>query len=238
MQTLAPLISVDNFLLEVDHIFVHIKGAASASILQELGLNCSNHLVRRVEQGTASKIIFFENAYLELIWIEDERAAKKQAVRTGINTLARVHWQHTGASPFGIGLRGKADTVELIPQPYWAEWMRSDMFISFAADNLASVEEPICFVIPDFIALTTWLDRCCEAHQQLISHPLGVRKLTGVKVIISTNKQLTNAVSLLCLHGVVAIERGTPLLLELTFDGGTRGKILDAQPVLPIVLKY
>lgn len=92
MPTHSPQVSVDKFLLEVDHILVHTpKGAASVSVLQELGLHCSNHLVRRVEQGTASKIIFFENTYLELIWIEDEHTAQQQTVRTGIDTLARVH---------------------------------------------------------------------------------------------------------------------------------------------------
>jgi hypothetical protein len=241
MPTHSPQVSVDDFLLEVDHIFVHtIKGAARVSVLQELGLHCSDHLVRRVEQGTASKIIFFENAYLELIWIEDEHAVEQQAVRTGIDILGRFHWQHTGASPFGIGLRGKSGTAELMPHsnPHWAEWMRPEMSIRFAAENLASVEEPIYFVIPDSIALTTWLDRSCEAHRQLISHPLGVRKLTGVKITVNSDKELTDAVSLLCLHGVVAIERGMSPLLEITFDSASRGKIIDARPVLPIVLKY
>lgn len=116
MLTHSPQVSADNVVLEVDHIFVYtLKGAASASVLQELGFHCSNHLLRRVEQGTASKIIFFENTYLELIWIEDEHAAQQQAVQTGIDTLARVRWQHTGASPFGIGLRGFSKTAELMP---------------------------------------------------------------------------------------------------------------------------
>jgi hypothetical protein len=107
-----------------------------------------------------------------------------------------------------------------------------------AAENLARVEEPICFVIPDSIALTTWLDHSLDAHQQLISHPLGVRTLTGIKITLNSDKELTNAVSLLDCNGIVTIERGTAPLLELTFDSGTKAKILDARPMLPIQLRY
>lgn len=228
-------------MLEVDRIFFHTtKGEASVSVLQKLGLHCSNHLVRRVEQGIASRIIFFENTCLELIWIEDEYAAKQQAVRTGIDTLSRVRWQHTGASPFGIGLRRKSETTKLMRhrRKHWADWMRPNISVNFADDNLANAEEPICFVIPDSVALKTWLDCSIETHQQLISHSLGVKKLTNVKITVTSDKELTNAVSLLLRYGVVAIERGTSPLLELTFDNGTRGEILDTRPILPILFKY
>lgn len=233
--------NADDFLLEVDHIFIcATEGLQGVAVLQEFGLHCHEHTVRRVGQGTASTIIFFENTYLELISIEDENAVEQNVARTGIDILARAHWRHTGASPFGIGLRGKSDTAELMPQDekHWSEGMRPDVFIHFAPESVASVEEPMCFVIPDSLALTTWLDCSCEAHQRLISHPLGVKKLTGIKIIVNSAKELTDATFLLSHNGVVAIEQGTSPLLELTFDGGTRGKILDARPTLPILLKY
>lgn len=228
---------VNDLLLEVDHLVVYVtQGATSVSVLQEFGLHCSSRTVQRPEQGTASQIIFFENAYLELIWIEDEQAVEEYTARTGIDILERTRWQQNRASPFGVGLRCESDTVD--QKKYWAEWMRSHIYINLAAENVANVEEPLCFVIPDSIALTTWLDRSLEAHQQLISHPLGVRTLTSVKITINSDKELTNSVSLLERNGIVAIERGIAPLLELTFDGGTKEKILDARPMLPIRLMY
>ena len=228
---------VNDLLLEVDHLVVYVtEGATSVSVLQEFGLHCSSRRVQRPEQGTASQIIFFENAYLELIWVEDERAVEEYAARTGFDILKRTRWQQTRASPFGVGLRCESGTVD--QKQYWAEWMRSHTYINLAAENLASVEEPICFVIPDSIALTTWLDHSLEAHQQLISHPLGVRTLTGIKITLNSDKELTNAVSLLDRNGIVTIERGTAPLLELTFDSGNKAKILDARPMLPIQLRY
>ncbi|WP_375476983.1 VOC family protein [uncultured Nostoc sp.] len=241
MQTTSPQVSVDDFFLEVDHIFVcTTKDAESISVLQELGLHCSNQAVQHFKQGTASKIIFFENTYLELIWIEDKHLVEQQSVHTGVHTLSRLHGQHTRASPFGIGLRRKFNHGNLRSHSnlYWSEWMRSQVSISFAAENLVNQKEPFCFMIPDSIALTAWLDPSLTAHQKLISHPLGVKKLTSVKITINSDKHLTDAMSLLSTHSAVAIERGESPLLELTFDEGIREKNLDARPILPILLKY
>ncbi|MCC5601623.1 VOC family protein [Nostoc favosum] len=248
MQTTSPQVSVDDFFLEVDHIFVcTTKDAESISVLQELGLHCSNQAVQHFKQGTASKIIFFENTYLELIWIEDKHLVEQQSVHTGVHTLSRLHGQHIRASPFGVGLRRKFNHGNLRSHStlYWSEWMRclrratpTQMSISFAAENLVNQEEPFCFMIPDSIALTAWLDPSLTAHQKLISHPLGVKKLTSVKITINSDKHLTDAMSLLSTHSSVVIERGESPLLELTFDEGIREKNLDARPILPILLKY
>jgi hypothetical protein len=116
--------------------------------------------------------------------------------------------------------------------------MCSDTSINFSAENLANVEEPICFTIPNNIALTTWLDRTRANHQQLISHPLEVKKLTGVKITVNSHRGLTNAVALLEDNGIIAIDRGQSPLLELIFDENAKGKVVDARPILPIVLKY
>ena len=179
MQTTSPLVSVDDFFLEVDHIFVcTTKDAESISVLQELGLHCSNQAVQHFKQRTASKKIIFENTYLELIWIEDKHLVEQQSVHTGVHTLSRLHGQHTRALPFGVGLRRKFNHGNLRSHStlYWSEWMRPQMSISFAAENLVNQEEPFCFMISDSIALTAWLDPSLTAHQKLISHPLGVKK--------------------------------------------------------------
>ncbi|MFN6571997.1 VOC family protein [Dendronalium sp. ChiSLP03b] len=241
MQTTSLQMSTNDFFLEVDRIFIcTAKGAESVSVLEELGFYCSNQLVQHVEQGTASRIIFFENTYLELIWVENRHLVKQQSVHVGVHILNRFHGQHIGVSPFGIGLRKKSDDSSLVfrSTSNWTELIPEQMSISFATENLENQKEPFCFVIPDCIALTTWLDPSLTAHQQLISHPLGVKKLTNVKITVNSDKDLTDAMSVLCTHSAVTIERGKSPLLELTFDEGIRDKNLDARPILPILLKY
>ncbi|MCW6050910.1 VOC family protein [Lyngbya sp. CCAP 1446/10] len=241
MSTQLLQVPTDNFLLEIDHLFIFVtEGRAGVSFLQNLGLHCSEQVVRRPEQGTISTIFFFENTYLELIWIEDENAAQQHTARTGIDFLARARWLQTGASPFGIGLRSLPEMTNLIPgsRKHWAQWMHPDSFIRFSPQNIANAAEPICLAVSSDIALTSWLDRSCERHQQLITHPLGVKKLTSVKIAVDRDKELSEAVSLLDRNGVVAIERDTSPLLELTFDGGVKGEIVDARPTLPMRLLY
>lgn len=241
MSTQFLIVSAANFFLEVDHLFIYAtEGEPSVLILQEFGLHCSHQIVQRPEQGTASTVFFFENAYLELIWLEDENAAGHHAARTGIDIPARARWQQTGASPFGVGLRYKPGVTKprLRSRKRQVERMRPDTLVHLSAENLARIEEPLCIVIPDAIALTTWFDYSCEAHQKLISHPLGVKKLTDVKIALKSDKVLTDAVSLLSNQGIFAVERGTSPLLELVFDSGSQGKVLDARPRLPILLRY
>lgn len=241
MSTQSLLVHTDNFLLEIDRVFIFVTEVRSpVSMLQNLGLHCCERVVRRAEQGTISTIFFFENTYLELICIEDENAAQQDTARTGIDVLARARWPQTGASPFGIGLRSLPEMTTQIPgsRKHWAQWMYPDAFIRFSPQNIANAAEPICLAVSSDIALTSWLDRSCQKHQQLITHPLGVKKLTSVKIAVDRDRELSEAVSLLDRNGVVAIERATSPMLELTFDGGTQGKILDARPILPLRLRY
>lgn len=240
-MAVQSLTITEDFLLEVDHIFVCTPvGGTVASVLQELGLHYSGDIARHVGQGTASNVIFFQNAYLELIWIEDKKAVEQTAAQTGLDLLTRTGWQQTRASPFGVGLRSKPG----LPPPRsraskcWAEWMRPDTVIHFATDNLTNAAEPVCFVIPECIALTSRLDSTSEAHRQLVSHPLGVKYLTGVKITVASDAELTNTVSMLSGNRVITLARGLAPLLELTFDGGFQAQVLDARPTLPILLKY
>lgn len=232
----------ESFLLEVDHLLIcALEEGIGVSILQEFGLHCSNQIVQHVGQGTASTILFFENAYIELLWVKDEKIAKQQARQPGLAPLTRARWQQTGASPFGVGLRFKPIPTHLRrrrARKYRTECVFEGMSVSLAAENLANLDEPLCFVVPEAIAFTNWLDHSSEAHRRLISHPLGIKKLTGVKITVDSDKELTNAVSILKDNGVIAVERGTSPLLELTFDSGLKEKVFDARPILPICLRY
>lgn len=97
--------SPKTFPLELDHVFVWVtKRAPEAKALEGVGLMAYGETTHHIGQGTASKVFVFENAYLELIWIEDEQAAIKNAARTGIDMKTRAQWKLSGASPFGIGL--------------------------------------------------------------------------------------------------------------------------------------
>ena len=58
--------------IEVDHVFIHVDRATPvAERLQEAGFSVPPDTMEHTGQGTASRAIFFDNAYVELIWVTD-----------------------------------------------------------------------------------------------------------------------------------------------------------------------
>jgi hypothetical protein len=229
-------IDKESFCLEIDHVSIfNIDNISSVSRLQELGFHCSEKIVEHKAQGTISTVFFFQNTYLELVHLVDINIAKEYAIANGIDLVTRCCWRQTGASPFKIGLRAN---------PMFA-WQKEnlqntdiDNYTDFSRDNLASIEEPMCFSIPNTLALTSWLDTSCPSHQQLISHKLEIEKLTHVSITTTSHKKLTNAVALLQDNDVVTLKKGNVPLLELEFDNAARKETIDVRPELPMIIRY
>lgn len=234
------------FPLERDHIFIWVSpGAPEAAALQKLGLYTDGKVHKHVGQGTSSKVFIFENAYLELIWVDEPEVARRKSQDMGTDLLARVDWRKTGASPFGIGLHYLAAGSRALPFPtkkYWAEWMKPDTFISIAESSV-NLHEPFYFVVPDYLAIPSaeqlkqLLDSQPE-YRKNFTHVLGVRRLTGIKIMSNHVGKLSETASTLSKNGIAVVKHGKSSYAELTFDGGTQGKALDVRPTLPLVLKY
>jgi len=230
----------NHFPLELDQIFIWVKPAApEAAVLEEFGIKHIPNTSEHLGQGTASKFFFFENAYLELIWISDENAAKQSMDRSGIDWRARADWQQTGASPFGIGLHGISSPVDLnlFPLKYWAEWMQPDTLIHFA-ESATNNLNPLYFIVPEYMSFATQSQQYPESIKKLVDlHPLGFKRLTDVKITVAAQTELSPIAALLGEQNIAHIETGTSSLLELIFDGGLPGKTFDARPTLPMILK-
>jgi Glyoxalase-like domain len=234
------------FPLERDHIFIWVStGAPEAATLQKLGLYTDGKVHKHSGQGTSSMVFLFENAYLELIWIDESEVARRKGQQMGTDLLARAAWKQTGASPFGIGLHHRAAGSSHPPFPtkkYWAEWMKPDTFI-FIAESSVNLKEPFFFVVPDYLAvpsadqLKLFLDSQPDYRKNYI-HALGIHKLTGVKITSNPPGKFSETASMLTENGVMVVKRGKLPHAELTFDGGSQGKALDVRPTLPLSLKY
>lgn len=229
------------FPLELDHVFVWVtKGAPEAAWLQKAGLQLQPETHPHIGQGTASKIFIFENLYLELIWIEDEQAAAKNAARSGIDMLHRARWRNSGASPFGVGLHRLPGVEGPLPFPvtnYWAEWMQPNTNIEFA-QSTSNTSEPMYFILPGYLSINTpGVPQRLKETVQSSPHALGVSRLTNLKIITTTRK-LSATSTELTRGGVLNVERGKKPLAELTFDGGKQNKSVDLRPTLPLVVKY
>src|SRR5262245_43773154 len=90
--------------LELDHLFVCCAlDAPEADRLVNSGFHEGPSNVHS-GQGTSCRRFFFQNAYLEFLWVHDEIEARGELVRqTGL--WDRWSQRESVASPFGIGMR-------------------------------------------------------------------------------------------------------------------------------------
>lgn len=230
---------INETLLQIDHIFVCLETAPDKQFFKDLGLICSDNLTYHPRQGTASTIIFFENTYIELIWVEDETMAEIYTMYSGIDFLARAYSPGKTASPFGIALHQQPNYVHPEYTSSHLNHKASDQFINFAASNFAVQTEPLCFMIPESVSFLNIFNPLLDTHQKLINHPLGIRKLTNTRIAIKKLENFTNPIAMLERDGIIEIEQNSSPLLELTFDYGVQRESIDLQSIgIPIVLKY
>jgi len=146
---------------EVDHLLIYVRPEAARPDsperrrLESAGLRPLNQPARHADVGTASLGYLFENAYLELVWIEDENLARSAAP----DLIARTIRAGTLWSPFGVGLRGTAGRATPPPfaaRRYHADWMKPGDSIWIAEDG-AGGRGPKVFVVPPAMAMPSWI---------------------------------------------------------------------------------
>jgi hypothetical protein len=230
--------------VEVDHVFLATRpGAPEAAALRAAGLRVGDRTTRHTGNGTASIVVLFDNAYLELLYPDSTVSDSASPPDDRAHWRRVFAWRESGASPIGVGLRRTPDAPDSLPfateRMPPAPWMPpgTDMrIVTTNADSLA----PGVFVVPRQMAVPTWIDRMRRdtASAALLQHPLGVRRVTGVRVVVARADAVPPSVRRLHDAGVLRVERGPAPLLELTFDGARRGAARDLRPELPLVLRY
>ncbi|NVJ61074.1 MAG: hypothetical protein HWE27_11835 [Gammaproteobacteria bacterium] len=232
-STSAPMI-------ELDHVYVAPSLSASeddvVQALRESGFIVDDN--RNVfPDGVVGRYIRFDNAYLELLWLEPDATPIEQLERA-------FEWETTGASPFGVGLRRVPEAPEELPFPsrsYVAEWMEpgTEMRILNDEDELLA---PALFVVPrymegfDAAEAAEWRAKDPKKAAKYLDHSLGVKMVTAVRIVTQPEgfPQATEA-----LNGTyVEIVRGDEALMEIEFDNGAQGERKDYRPLVPLVISY
>ncbi|MDJ0690245.1 MAG: hypothetical protein QNJ41_17255 [Xenococcaceae cyanobacterium MO_188.B32] len=189
-----------------------------------------------------STLLFFENIYLELFCLDDNSHLAQSTMTTEFNFFARVNWLETGASPFGFGLCYLTDHdhffTHIIEDSRTEKTQVTEQPHGFLPVNLAYPEEPICCVVPHYVAVRNRLSRVLATSEQNLTQSLGIRQLTRVKLKVSSESIFTTPLLSLVTQNILDIEYRQHPLLELIFDHGDRQRRLDLRPLLPIVLKY
>lgn len=218
--------------LELDHIFIAVSpNAPEAELLKAFGLS-EGTPNQHLGQGTANRRFFFENAFLELLWIRDATEIQSERVKP-THLYERLSQQHPAISPFGICFRPTAHSELIIPFPCWnyhPSYLPPHLFIPMASNN--PLTEPLWFVLPFGVAPTTF----SAEKRQPLQHALGFKQLTAICITQPSAAQSQAAQQANQVQGCT-IKHGEAHLLELGFDEEQAGSHHDFRPNLPLIMR-
>ena len=202
---------------ELDHIFICTEpGAPEAGALREFGLSEgpeSDH----EGQGTRSRSFLFGNAAMDLLWVEDERAAKHP--RTTPTRLFDRWNSRKSHCPFGIGIRPKEGESPKAPFPGWAYVPRylNEGERMVAAQNSDLIKEPLALYLP----FATPPERCDSAFEE---HAAGFSAITRIHLVLPEYRPESTVMKALAGIGGISLSSGDDYRLEMGFDGEITGK--------------
>ena len=209
--------------IELDHVFVCLsQGAPEAEHLVRFGLIEGPSNVHP-GQGTANRRFFFENAMLELLWVDNPNEARNE--QTAPTQLCdRWSGRLDGAtSPFGIVMRPTHQ--ESITPPFAAWEYKPDYFPAGMSLHIGDtgIDEPMWVFMP--------LLR--QRGREIPEHPNGVREITALTLKSPSPLRSGIAEAL----PILTIEPGPTHLLTVEFDHGVRNESTDLRRHLPLILK-
>lgn len=214
--------------MQVDHIFiVSTQAGAEADELVRFGLTEGSSR-RHPGQGTQNRKFYFENFFLEILFVVDAEELSRSAIQAS-GLTARMHFQHTGRSPFGLCLVNTPDTDPLFQsaypyQPdYFPDGMRIDVLSHDAHPSL-----PWMFRLP-FRGIS-------KKPDEPTAHPIGIRHCTGAELEVYRHDLDSNLQAHLSRSGIRILPAEMPHL-TLVFDAERQGKAYRFA-TLPLTFRY
>jgi catechol 2,3-dioxygenase-like lactoylglutathione lyase family enzyme len=204
--------------LELDHVFCIVADPDEAARrLEDDGWVLDAGQAHR-GQGTRNRRLVWPTQFFELVWVSDVGEARSNPLRLD----RRADWTTTGASPFGLGFRGRIGAAE--SDEFWLyEALGPRIWIH--SDNERFLERPLVFVLE-----MTAEDMEQRGRRASVSAGVAVRQpaeLRGVRV------HGPSAPSLPPFGGPPIVYLPGPHLLELVV--GAEGRTRTVNDALAIV---
>lgn len=226
--------------MELDHIFIFTQeNERLADSLQAFGLSEGTPNAHP-GQGTACRRFFFQNAYLELVWVENQEEARNTAFAKA-KLFERSQYYFTDYCPFGLCFRAENLSDKPFTLLFDDAWRYYSSFLpqgQFA--NIASNEnftaEPLLFEVPFFgIAPNNYpLEK-----QQILEHERGFKEVTAVSLTLPiTINNVSTAMKKVLLESVVNVSEGVKYCVTLEFDGAKTGATQAFYPLGPLTLRW
>ena len=211
--------------LQLDHVFLFVDADGDEiQRMTRLGF-IENSRRAHTGQGTANAIYCFDNAYLELLWIDDTTAVERPpASKARLGERAR--WREHGGSPFGLAWR--ADPPDSpFPFPCWdyaGPAFPAGMTIP-VADSSDDLQQPFLFLSPGDKAPKGWTDERAGTRQR----PAGYADMEGLRLELPAGTAPSDDLLSLADAGLIELVTGAAahrLVLTLSrTDGGPRRRL-------------
>jgi hypothetical protein len=215
----------------LDHVFVMCsRGAPEADALLGHGLREGSGNTHP-GQGTACRRFFFENAYLELLWVHDAAEAQNP---TTLPTRLYERWsaRASGASPFGVVLRSAGSAPTAPPFATWsyaAPYLPAGLGIDVAVGT--QLDEPALF----YFRLPR---RAGDLAKEPTAHRAPLREVAAVSLGIPGSGPRTEALRAVESAGLASFPATDEHVLRIDFGREPRPSCADLRPDLPLVLRF
>lgn len=174
-------------------------------------------------QGTACRRFFFENAYLEFAWIENEAEVGSASISpTGLD---RRLGGSQGVSRIGFCVRlpeGDA-TPPVKTWPYQPPYLPAGLSIPMAR-NSSKLDEPLLFFLSPHLI----------GHRHPSEHPNGARMISRVSIVLPSSVQPSDELKWLAQSGLVDMGLGSEESLRVELDGRVQGESLSMSGGSPL----
>jgi hypothetical protein len=208
----------------IDHVFLCVeKGAPEAAKLIEFGRR-EGAPNTHPGQGTANRRFFFDNAMLELIWVENAAEAQSEQTR---RTMLWERWSlRAECCPFGIILAA-AHSGFGRPFDAW-EYRPSQMpGLVLQVASKATLAEPFW----------AWFEKPARRPSQPLDHTAGVHEVTRVN-LYGPLLPPDSVAPAMARDDVIGWRPSGQHLLELEFDERRSGSEVDFRPELPLLFRF
>jgi len=195
-------------MIEIDHIFIFSNKGKETDELVDFGLiEGSGRTHKGI--GTANRRMFFENFYLEILWVENEQEAKS-VEKIGI--WERSDFKNNQYPRFGLCLKNTKETDNIFENSI--KWKPDFLTENKFVDILTNERMPWIFRFP--------ADRNAKLDEPR-NHKNGIKKLTKA-VFNLTEIDFKNVISEINENSIIEFVKSSKNKLILEFDDKIQGK--------------
>jgi len=206
----------------IDHIFIISNCRKEADELVDFGMTEGSG---RVHQGigTANRRFFFDNFYLEILWVENELEARSVK---DIGIWERSDYRNSGYSPYGLCLRNSEDTNRIFENSI--KWKPAFLSEGGHVDIITSDKMPWIFRFPS--------NRHKNISDEPKVHKAGIKRLSEAIFNLS-EKEFGNILDSISDNSIIEFRKALTNSLVLEFDNAEKGKS-ETFENFNLVIKY